>query len=278
MKIRLQKFLAERGLASRRKVEAMIKAGRIKVNGKQAELGLKVSDKDKIEIDGSLFAKALGDKIYIMFNKPRGVLSTCEKSKEQGKTVLDYIQVKERIYPIGRLDKDSEGMLLLTNDGELALKLTHPRYEHEKEYFVRYKEIKKLSARGGLALRRQSYGASATSGEEIKKLGDENVCGESGELRIEDRFNNKLARRLEGGVDIGGYITKKSTVKALTLDSFLIILKEGKKRQIRLMCEVLGLKVIELKRVRIGRLKLDDLKSGAWRHLSPSEAMLLKSG
>ena len=138
--IRLQKYIAECGVASRRKAEQLIGWRRVLVNGRVVtKLGTKIDPaKDKVVVDGKLLRKKEA-KVYIKFNKPRDVISSCRKFKDE-KTILDYVQdVSCRLYPVGRLDKDSEGLMLLTNDGELANKLMHPKFEHEKEYLVRTK-------------------------------------------------------------------------------------------------------------------------------------------
>lgn len=133
---RLQKLLARAGYGSRRKCEALIAAGRVRVNGQAARLGRKADPEvDQIEVDGQplTFEKPL----YIMLNKPKGVLSSTEDElKQQRTTVRDLVELPGHIYPVGRLDKQSEGLILLTNDGDLAHRLTHPRYEHEKLYRV----------------------------------------------------------------------------------------------------------------------------------------------
>lgn len=139
---RLQKFLAHAGVASRRKCEEMILEGRVKVNGKvMKELGTKVDPgKDKVMVDGKAVQQS-PKKVYLMINKPRGCVSTVEDDKGR-KTVLDLLKnVKERVYPVGRLDYDSEGLLLLTNDGDLTYALTHPKHEIGKTYKVRVKGV-----------------------------------------------------------------------------------------------------------------------------------------
>ena len=131
---RIQKILAQAGIASRRKCEDLIAKGRVLVNGKVATLGEKAdAEKDRIVVNGKLVE--IQKKVYIMLNKPGGYVTTVSE-KHYMKTVMDLVKISERIFPVGRLDKDTEGLLLLTNDGELANKLTHPRYEVEKEYFV----------------------------------------------------------------------------------------------------------------------------------------------
>lgn len=134
MQERIQKILAQAGIASRRKCEELIEKGRVSVNGKVAKLGDKAdAQKDIISVSGKRIE--VEKKVYIMLNKPKGYVVTVSE-KHDMKTVMELVKVPQRIFPVGRLDKDTEGLLLLTNDGELANKLTHPRYEVEKEYFV----------------------------------------------------------------------------------------------------------------------------------------------
>jgi 23S rRNA pseudouridine2605 synthase len=132
---RLQKYLSRTGIASRRKCEDLIRAGRVTVNGQVASLGQKViGSEDQVRLDGELVSDT-ERLVYILMNKPRGVLSSL-KSQGGYPTVIDLLDIKERVYPVGRLDLDSQGLLLLTNDGDLANRLSHPRYGHEKEYRV----------------------------------------------------------------------------------------------------------------------------------------------
>src|SRR5574342_260828 len=134
MQERIQKILAQAGIASRRKCEELIEKGRVSVNGKVAKIGEKAdAEKDKISVSGKPIE--VQKKVYIMLNKPKGYITTVSE-KHDMKTVMQLVKVPQRIFPVGRLDRDTEGLLLLTNDGELANKLTHPRYEVEKEYFV----------------------------------------------------------------------------------------------------------------------------------------------
>src|SRR3989344_5443562 len=139
MEVRIQKYLSEAGICSRRKGEEYITQGLIKINGKViTELGTKIDpSKDKIELNKKIII-AKNKSVYIILNKPVGIVTTCAKYDER--SVLDLIKIKERVYPVGRLDKDSEGLLLLTNDGVLAYRLTHPKFDHEKEYEVELKE------------------------------------------------------------------------------------------------------------------------------------------
>ncbi len=135
---RLQKYLASAGIASRRKAEELITSGRVRVNGQVAILGTKVQDGDEVVVDGKQVDK-VSEKIVYMLNKPKGYVTTAED--ELGRPiVLELVPSAPGLHPVGRLDLDSEGLLLLTNDGDLTLRLTHPRYEHEKEYQVWCKE------------------------------------------------------------------------------------------------------------------------------------------
>lgn len=227
--IRLQKILADAGIASRRKSEEYIKKGLVKVNGKIIkELGVKIDqDKDKIEFKGKIVKSKKEEYVYIILNKPAGYVSTCKKGKERGRIVLDLIEKKKmlRLWPIGRLDKDSEGLLILTNDGELTNKLTHPKFEKEKEY----------------------------------------------EVEVNNPLDKEFLIKMQRGVRINGYKTRPAKTNQIGKNKFKIIIKEGKKRQIRKMCEILEYKVVKLKRIRIGKLRLGNLKKGEWKVLKKIE-------
>lgn len=224
IRMRLQKHLSQIGIASRRASEKLIEEGLITVNGRIARIGESVDpEEDIIRVRGQAGNRA-GGNIYIILNKPRGYICSC--SNEQGMTILDLVKVKERVYPVGRLDKDSEGLVLLTDDGELANKLTHPRYGCEKEYEVK------------------------VSAEELK---DEEL------------------KKLERGVEIEDGRTKPCRIERTGKNSFKIVIKEGKKRQIRRMCQAIGKKVTGLKRIRIKDLELGGLKVGEWRYLTEKE-------
>jgi len=228
--IRLQKYLAECGVASRRKAEELIAAGRVRVNGVVvSKLGSKVDpDRDKVAVDGRP-AHREEKKIYLKLYKPRGYASSCVSQKGE-RTVLDLVKaVKERLYPVGRLDMSSEGLILLTNDGELANKLMHPRYEHEKEYEV------------------ETYGP---------------VTG-------------AMLQALQAGVVLDGEKTLPARVVLTGPKAFTIVLKEGKNRQIRRMVEAVSNKVVSLKRTRMQNIRLDDLKVGQCRNLTPGEIKAL---
>lgn len=225
--IRLNKYIAECGICSRRKADILIESGKVLVNDIVIkDLGVKIDDtKDQVKVDGKTISKE--DKfVYIMLNKPKGYVTT--NSEQFGrKSVLDLIDTDYRIFPIGRLDMNTEGLLLLTNDGEFANKLMHPKNKVEKTYIA-------------------------------------NVKGNITKEKTEHLIN---------GVDIGGYITKPAKVRIISKDNNEIEIKisEGKNRQVRKMCEAVGLKVINLKRTSIGKLNLGNLKIGEYRYLNKNE-------
>ncbi len=134
--VRIQKYLASIGIGSRRSIEKMMTEGKIKINGKKPKLGDKVTNRDRITVEGKRIKHIPQTKRFIAFHKPKGVESTMQKS-ENTKTLRNFDFGEERMYPVGRLDKNSRGLILMTNDGDLANQLTHPRYEHEKEYIVK---------------------------------------------------------------------------------------------------------------------------------------------
>ncbi|KPJ65037.1 pseudouridine synthase [candidate division WOR-1 bacterium DG_54_3] len=225
LEIRLHKYMAECGVASRRKAEKLILSGKVKVNDQVVtQLGTKIDpSSDKVIVNGKLL-KRKEEKIYIKLNKPRGVVSAAWDPKET--TVIDLVKdIPCRLYPVGRLDKNSEGLMILTNDGELANRLMHPRYEHEKEYIV----------------------------------------------NVECRITNDELRKLEEGVVIDERKTLPARVKRLGDKQFRIILREGKKRQIRRMLEAVGNKVSRLKRIRIKSIRLGNLATGKYAFLTTSE-------
>ena len=238
MEERLQNILSHAGVASRRKAADMISEGRVTVDGVVVkEPGARVNPESaRIAVDGRPLAAAEA-KRTIMLYKPVGVLSSMD-DPFGGKTVADILRgrVPERLVPVGRLDKDSEGLLLMSNDGDLTLRLTHPRYEHEKTYLVRaagrWSEEKLRILRGPVTMP-DGY-VTRPCPVEVVSLGRDNV--------------HILRFRL----------------------------REGRKRQIRYMCSAAHLVVLALKRVAIGRLRLpDDLQPGEWRDLAPAQLRLL---
>jgi 23S rRNA pseudouridine2605 synthase len=231
---RLQKILARAGYGSRRSCEDLISAGRVRVYGQVAGLGDKAdAAQDQITVDGRP-VKGAEELIYVALYKPRGVISTVT-DPDLRTAVRDLVPVEGTLYPVGRLDFDSEGLILMTNDGDLANRLTHPRYEHEKEYRVLV--------------------ATHPDGEQLAKW--------RRGLVLEDGFKTAPA-------DV--FVVSKYG-KGTWLN---VILKEGYKRQIREMGKVTGLPVVRIVRVRIGDLRLGNLKPKEWRYLTPQEVTALK--
>ena len=228
-RIRLQKFLSECGAASRRKAEELIAAGKVKVNGRIAAIGDKVDPKrDKVLLSGKRVISE-NKKVYIMLNKPRGYVTTL-KDEYDRKNVSELVKgVGMRVFPVGRLDRDSEGLLLLTNDGAFANDITHPSKHVNKTYSV-------------------------------------TVRGEVNDEQIEKMSNGVLIDgRKTKPCDI--FVTERKGDR--TRLSFVIT--EGRNRQIRKMCEAVGLEVIRLKRIEIAGVKLGGLKMGDWRELNERE-------
>ena len=230
--VRLQKFMAECGVASRRKSEELIEMGKVKVNGHVAHIGDKINPKkDLVTVRGKKINKV--DRMYyIMLNKPRGYVTTV--SDELGrKTVMDLIDVKARIYPVGRLDRDSEGLLILTNDGSFANALTHPKHNYAKVYRV----------------------------------------------TVRPSVNDEILDKLRNGIEIDGRKTAPCDVNIVTEEEGRVvlefILREGRNRQIRKMCEAVNLEVARLKRISIGPVKLGMLQPGKSRELTDNEVRKL---
>ncbi|MBK6646904.1 MAG: rRNA pseudouridine synthase [Anaerolineales bacterium] len=234
MQERLQKLLAQAGYGSRRACEDYIVNRRVFVNGKVAELGQKADlAVDTVTVDGKALAKREA-LVYIALYKPRNVLSAAE-GQDDRRTVRDLIPVAGHLYPVGRLDFDSEGLILMTNDGELTNKLTHPRYGHEKEYRV-------LLAR-------------KPDGEQIDAW-RRGVVLEDGD-KTQPAHVNFLSTSGKGAW-------------------IRVVMGEGKKRQIREVGKLLGLPVVRIVRMRIGTLKLGNLKPREWRYLTGDEVDALK--
>ena len=226
--MRLQKYLAEAGLGSRRACEALIRAGRVLVNGAPASLGAQVEADDEVLLDGARVGGAQR-RIAILFYKPRGVVCTSD-DPEGRRTVQDYFHdVPERLYNVGRLDLNSEGLLLMTNDGEFANKVAHPKSNVAKTYRV----------------------------------------------TVRPQVNEEQLTRMSTGVVIDGRKTAPAKVRVLQQEQGRVVLEivlyEGRNREIRKMCEALGLEVARLKRVAIGPVRLGMLQQGKHRELTKEE-------
>lgn len=232
---RIQKVIANRGYCSRRKAEELLQKGKIKVNGKVVyELGTFVNDSDVIEVEGNVLGRE--DKEYILLYKPRGVVTTTSDDKHR-KTVLDIVKSKKRIYPVGRLDYDTSGLLLLTNDGELTNKLIHPTSEIDKTYVAK---VKGLVDRNSLK--------QLCSGVDI------------------DGYKTSKAKAKLKKYD------KKTNCSIVELT-----IHEGKNHQVKRMFNALGFEVIKLKRETFAFLNLSGLTSGEYRNLTPKEVKILYS-
>ncbi len=231
MKERLQKLISAAGIVSRRKAEEWIAEGRVRVNGKVVnELGSKADGRrDKITVDGKPLV--MPEPVYYLFNKPKGVLTTLA-DPQQRRTIMDYLgRIRERIYPVGRLDLNTEGLLLLTNDGTLTHGLEHPSSEVEKEYEIRIK---------------------APVGE-----------------RILQAFRDGVA--LADGMTAPATVEAAEWDAKTGTTTIYLTIHEGRNRQIRRMCEHFGLRVHNLKRVRYAGLTLQGVKRGSYRKLTPTE-------
>ncbi len=234
--MRLNKFLAEAGIASRRGSDEIIRAGRVTVNGnKPEEMGVLVDpESDEVKLDGRMVILRR-HTVYCMLNKPVGYLTTVADPHGR-KTVMELLEdIPERIFPVGRLDFDTDGLLLITNDGALSNALTHPRYQIEKEYRVEVRGIPNT--------------------DQLSSL-------ESGIL---------LDGRLTGPAKI--HIDSASRRKT----SLRVTVKEGRKRQIRLMFRHIGFEVYGLTRLRVGPIHLGSLKDSCWRYLTDTEVRELRS-
>ena len=229
--VRLQKYIAMSGIASRRAAEGMIEEGRVKVNGKKVtEQGTKVeTGRDTVTVDGKP-VEIKDKKYYIMLNKPAGYVSTA-KDQFDRPTVVDIVkeEVGTRIFPVGRLDYETEGLLLMTNDGDFTYKITHPKFQKDKTYIA--------VINGGIAI------------PDLNRL-------RKG-VKVED-YTTSPAQ-----VEIMDAVGGKTAIK--------ITIHEGRNRQVRKMFDALGYTVIALKRIKIGELELGNLPVGRWRHLTSHE-------
>lgn len=237
MEARIQKIISESGYCSRRKAEELISAGRVKVNGRPCKLGDKADiSQDIISIDGeNIYTPTKRELVYYMLNKPRGYVTTASDELER-RCVMDLIKdVTERVFPIGRLDRNSEGLLLLTNDGDLANRIMHPSGHVAKTYRV----------------------------------------------TVRPDITEEQLTQLTSGVVIDGVKTLPASATVLTKEEgrvvLLLTIREGRNRQIRKMCEAVGLEVARLKRISIGPIKLGMLQPGEYRELTTQEITALKN-
>ena len=234
--VRIQKYLADCGVASRRSAERMVESGLVKINNEVARIGDKIDpETDAVFVSGELIEQPESLHYYILY-KPRGYVTTMQDEKGR-KCVADLISdIPYRVYPVGRLDKDSEGLLLLTDDGALANRLMHPSSHIEKTYRV----------------------------------------------TVRPSVSEAQLERLSSGILIDGLKTAPAIVSVISKEEGRVVLQfsihEGRNRQIRRMCEAVGLEVARLKRTAIGSVKLGMLAPGAWRELTEKELRVLRSG
>ena len=231
MEVRINKYLSAAGFCSRREADRLVEAGRVSIDGRIAGMGDKVSDGQKVQVDNKDISVE-EEKILLAFNKPAGIV--CTTTDSQGtNNIVDYIGYNKRIYPIGRLDKDSHGLILMTNNGEIMDKILRSANGHEKEYIV----------------------------EVNKDIDDEFVKNMSKGVYLEELEMTTLPCR----------VYKDGKRK------FRIILTQGLNRQIRRMCDNLGYRVVDLKRIRIMNIVLGDLKEGSYRNVTDKEYSRLLS-
>ena len=235
-KIRLQKLISQSGVCSRRKAEELISQGRVKVNGRAAKIGDGATAKDVITVDGErITVSEKREKYYIMLNKPRGYVTTMSDELDR-RCVTELLEgIPARVYPVGRLDRNSEGLLLFTNDGKFANDIMHPSRHISKTYRVTVR--------------------SSVSDEQLVALAE--------------------------GVVIDGRKTLPANVSVLSQEQgrtvIQIVIREGRNRQIRKMCEAVNLEVARLKRTAIGPVKLGMLKPGTYRELTSEELRALRN-
>lgn len=235
-KVRVQKIISESGYCSRRKAEELISAGQVKINGRPCKLGDRaLPGKDVVTVDGEKIISSRQVKyIYLMLNKPRGYVTTMSDEMDR-RCVMDLLQnVPERVYPIGRLDRNSEGLLLFTNDGKFANDIMHPSKHISKTYRV----------------------------------------------TVRPNITEEQLVQLSEGVVIDGKKTLPANITVLAHEPERVVLqmviREGRNRQIRKMCEAVGLEVARLRRIGIGPVKLGMLKPGAYRELTAQELKMLR--
>ena len=226
--MRLNKFISESGLCSRREADELITQQRVTLNGEIAVTGAKWLEGMSVLVDGNIVklkptTKNKRKHIYIVLNKPAGI--TCTTDETIAGNIINFVDHKERIFPIGRLDKNSEGLILMTSNGDIVNQILRSENNHEKEYLV----------------------------------------------GVNKPVNDVFLRAMARGVRIHRQVTLPCKVSKLAKYGFRIVLTQGLNRQIRLMSEVLGYKVVQLRRTRIVNVKLGTLKPGVWRNLSDSE-------
>ncbi len=226
--MRINVYISSTGFCSRREADRLIKDGLVTVDNLPATIGMEVQQDNVVKVDG----KIIGDRpqrVYLAFNKPKGVVSTTDQSKTNN--IIDYLGYPERIFPIGRLDKDTSGLILLSNDGMIVNKILRSENNHEKEYVV---EVDKPITK--------TFISKMSTGVEI--------------------YNPVQHKKV---------VTKPAVVRQINAHKFSLIITQGYNLQIRRMCKELGYNVVNLQRIRIINIKLQNLQVGKWRYLSDTE-------
>lgn len=246
-KTRINKLLSQLGVCSRREADKLIENKKVQINGKIAKLGDHAGPDDQIKVAGKLVTNKPVKHIYIAFHKPFGVITTTDKSKDNN--ILEYIKIPERVYPVGRLDVETSGLILLTNDGEIVNTLLKARNKTEKEYLVTLDKPVKP--------------------EHLKKM-------EEG-MYLERMKITKSKDGVRRRVSMGKFKTLPAVVKKVSPNQISITIVQGMNRQVRRMCEALRYEVKILKRVRFAGVELGDLQRGKWRPLTETEIASLKA-
>ena len=282
--VRLNKRMAEMGLASRREADDWIAKGWVKVNGKVAEMGMQVTPEVRIDIDKQAQSQQ-ANQVTILLNKPIGIVSG--QAEDGHQPAITLIQPQNRwvddnarfffhgsqlksLVPAGRLDIDSTGLLVLTQDGRVARQLIGEDAVMEKEYLVRvvYTGAENLDAATSAAA---TYGGRPAAGAgkptQLSRIDDDDPVSTD----VQSVFPLDQLKRLRHGLSLDGQALKPAKVEWQNPEQLRFVLTEGKKRQIRRMCELVGLKVVGLKRVRVGKVMLGNLPVGQWRYLAPHE-------
>ena len=227
--VRLNKYMSDAGFCSRREADRLIEEGKVFVDGEKAVTGMRVMPGQVITACGQTISPE-EDLVLIAVNKPRGIVCTTDRKREK-QNIVDFVGYPSRIYPVGRLDKDSEGLILMTNDGSLVNHILKARTFHEKEYIV----------------------------------------------KVNRPVTEAFLAGMSAGVPVPEGVTRPCRVRKIDEHTFDIILTQGLNRQIRHMCEYFDYRVTQLKRIRIMNIRLGELKTGKWRHVTPEEIRELKN-
>lgn len=228
--MRINRYISASGYTSRRRADRLIEAGKVTINGKTAELGAQVESGDLVQVEGkTLHLLEKQELVYLAFNKPAGIV--CTSNRDVPDNIIDFINFPQRIFTVGRLDRDSRGLILLTNDGSIVNPLIHARNQQVKEYRV----------------------------------------------RVDTEITDEFLEKMRTGVPILDTVTLPAKLRKINEFEFFIEIRQGLNRQIRRMCDALGYQVVDLQRIRIMDITLENLAEGCYRHLKPEEIAAIKS-